>query len=135
MLSAVAVGGVSTLAGCSGSGGSSAAFESVKIDGERLVVQLASEGVKQGNVIGPNGALSLGSTTVATGQVQTRPLFFGADSPFECGTAENATLTVRYQGMTDQHTIPIAYAVTERNANSQFVGDQIDCNITVVERF
>jgi hypothetical protein len=77
VLGAVAAGGAVGIAGCSGGdgngggdGGLSAAFESVEIDGDELVVQLAGDATSTVNVIGPEGTPSLGSASVATGASQ-----------------------------------------------------------------
>ena len=262
LLTTTVVAGTAAVAGCGGDGGggggSSAAFESVEIDGDQLVMQLASDSVASVNVIGSNGEPSLGSANVATGatqvsfnlmqdyqpgehtvvavgsegneigsttqrlepnvelddfftadmvsreefrffdsetplvkltntgnvpaklsyieldnvpsptigvdykkrtpeeagilnedeegitainpgqtvtgQIQGSPLSFGYDSPFECGTTEEATLTVGYQGVADQFTIPLEYVVAEQDSNPNLPDDQTSCTITVADQ-
>lgn len=87
VLATTAAAGVTVLAGCSDGGGgggggesagssSPAAFESIEIDGNALVVELASDNVSTVNVIGPSGEPSFGSQDVTTGasQVSFAPL-------------------------------------------------------------
>jgi hypothetical protein len=75
VLGTVAAGGAVGIAGCAGGnngggGGLTNAFDSVEIDGDQLVVQLAGDATSTVNVIGPGGTPSLGSKSVATGQTK-----------------------------------------------------------------
>jgi hypothetical protein len=73
VLSSVAVSLITSLAGCSGGSqsdgttGSTTVIDSVEIDGDQLVVTVASDSVAKLTVIGPNGEPSLGPRSVPTG--------------------------------------------------------------------